>query len=363
MHLAQLRLRDFRNYTRLDVAFEPGFHLLLGRNAQGKTNILEAIYLLATLRSFRGVSHAELVRFGQKGFLVTARIVSAAMHEVRLYWSAHERRLTLDSQPVRRLTDYLGTLRVVVFCTEDLQLIKGTARHRRRFMDLLLTQTQPDYLPLLQRYMRALRARNALLKHSTVDLTTLDSFTAELVNCGEEIRRRRQQLVPTLHERIRSAYRRIAGGTEEVRVTYQPSVRSDFHVELARVRSRELARRTTLLGPHLDELELAIQDRPAATFASEGQKRSLALALKMAQAELLTEVHGAPPVLLLDDVMGELDQERRAAFLPLLEQAHHARSQVFMTATEESWPRELGRRLHRWRVENGTLAPLPGPAE
>ena len=359
MHLAQLRLRDFRNYARLDVTFEPGFHLFLGRNAQGKTNILEAIYLLATLRSFRGVGHADLVRFGQKGFLVAGRVVSTVPHDLRLYWSASERRLTLDGQPVRRLTDYLGTLRVVVFCAEDLLLVKGTARHRRRLMDLLLTQTQPDYLPLLQRYMRALRARNALLKQPGLEVQALESFTAELVTCGQEIQRRRQALVPTLAERVKSAYGRLTGGTEAVRLTYQPSVQADFLVALAQVRSRELARRTTLLGPHLDELDLAIEEHPAAVFASEGQKRTLALALKMAQAEYLASVHGAPPVLLIDDVMGELDRERRAAFLPLLERAHQASGQVFMTATEENWPRELGRRLQRWHVENGHLQRLP----
>jgi DNA replication and repair protein RecF len=359
VHLAQLRLRDFRNYARLDVTFEPGFHLFLGRNAQGKTNVLEAIYLLATLRSFRGVGHADLVRFGQKGFLVAGRVVSTVPHDLRLYWSASERRLTVDGQPVRRLTDYLGTLRVVVFCAEDLLLVKGTARHRRRLMDLLLTQTQPDYLPLLQRYMRALRARNALLKQPGLDVQALESFTAELVTCGQEIQRRRQALVPTLAERVKSAYGRLTGGTEAVRLTYQPSVQADFLVALAQVRSRELARRTTLLGPHLDELDLAIEEHPAAVFASEGQKRTLALALKMAQAEYLASVHGAPPVLLIDDVMGELDRERRAAFLPLLERAHQARGQVFMTATEENWPRELGRRLQRWHVENGHLQRLP----
>jgi len=187
----------------------------------------------------------------------------------------------------------------------------------------------------------------------------LESFTAELVTCGQEIQRRRQALVPTLAERVKSAYGRLTGGTEAVRLTYQPSVQADFLVALAQVRSRELARRTTLLGPHLDELDLAIEEHPAAVFASEGQKRTLALALKMAQAEYLASVHGAPPVLLIDDVMGELDRERRAAFLPLLERAHQASGQVFMTATEENWPRELGRRLQRWHVENGHLQRLP----
>src|SRR5215510_4243813 len=120
MRLAHLRLRDFRNYPRLDVDFEPGFHLLLGQNAQGKTNILEAIYLLATLRSFRGVGGAQMVRHGQKGYFAGAQVVGNGEHEVKMYWSAPERSLALDGRPVRKLTDYLGTVRAVVFCTEDL---------------------------------------------------------------------------------------------------------------------------------------------------------------------------------------------------------------------------------------------------
>src|SRR5438128_1251808 len=175
MHMAHLRLRDFRNYSRMDADFSPGFHLLLGDNAQGKTNILEAIYLIATLRSFRGVGSAQMVRHGQKGYFVGSRIIGQGEHETKMYWSQQERNLALDGQPVRKLTDYLGVIRAVVFCTEDLQLIKGTARVRRRFFDLLLAQTHPTYLPLLQRYTQALRSRNALLKQRPPDATALDS--------------------------------------------------------------------------------------------------------------------------------------------------------------------------------------------
>src|SRR5215472_13939448 len=186
MHLAHLRLRDFRNYARLDVDFAPGFQLLLGDNAQGKTNILEAIYLMATLRSFRGVGGAQMIRHGQKGYYVGGNVITQGNREIKMFWSANERKLALDGQPVKKLTDYLGALRTVVFCTEDLQLVKGAARARRRFLDLLLAQTQPGYLPLLQRYMRAVRNRNALLKQRIVDEAALDSFSAELVKLGNE---------------------------------------------------------------------------------------------------------------------------------------------------------------------------------
>ncbi len=355
MHLAHLRLRDFRNYARLDVDFAPGFHLLLGDNAQGKTNILEAIYLMATLRSFRGVGGAQMIRHGAKGYFVGGNVVGQSDHEIKMYWSARERKLALDGQPVKKLADYFGTLRTVVFCTEDLQLVKGAARARRRFLDLLLAQTQPGYLPLLQRYMHTVRARNALLKHRTADEAALESFSAELVKLGNDIIRARRELVPKFSPLARLAYRRISNDAEELRIEYQPSVKNDFAVELAQSRAREKSFRATLVGPHRDDLQLLLNEKSAAQFGSEGQKRTLAIALKMAQAEFLAGIHGSPPILLIDDVMGELDLKRRSGFLPLLEQARKTSGQVFMTCTEENWPRELGKDLQRWEVKAGNL--------
>lgn len=356
MYLTHLRLRDFRNYRRLDADFTPGFHLVLGQNAQGKTNLLEAIYLLATLRSFRGVGSAQLVRQGESGYFVGARLLSQAEHEIRLFWSPRQRRLLLDGRPVRRLTDYLGVLRAVAFCTEDLQLVKGTARIRRRFLDLLLSQTQPGYLPLLQRYVQALQSRNALLKQGRPDPGPLEGFTVELVRTGEEITRLRHALTPRLAPLAQQAYRQIARDTDPLQLQYVPSVKHDYSVELAQSKTRERTWRTTLIGPHRDDLEVRLNGLPAAQYSSEGQKRTLAIALKMAQAELLTATHGAPPILLLDDVLGELDAPRRAGLIPLLDRSQPARGQVFMTATEENWPRELSRNLVRWEVRAGTLA-------
>ena len=355
MHLAHLRLRDFRNYARLDADFTPGLHLLLGDNAQGKTNILEAIYLMATLRSFRGVGGAQMVRHGQKGYFVGGSVVGQGEHDIKIYWSSRERNLSLDARPVRKLTAYLGVLRTVVFCTEDLHLVKGVARARRRFLDLLLLQTYPGYLPLLQRYTHALRSRNALLKQPRPDPAALDGFSRELVKSGEEIIRLRRELVPRFSSLARLAYHRIASQAEELRLEYQPSVKQDFSVELAQSRHREGAYRSTLIGPHRDDLQLLLDGHSAAPFGSEGQKRTLAIALKLAQADYLTGLHGSPPVLLIDDIMGELDAQRRGGFLPLLQQARQSHGQVFMTATEQNWPEEPGREAQRWLVKEGTL--------
>lgn len=339
----------------MDGEFAPGFHLFLGDNAQGKTNLLEAIYLMASLRSFRGVAGSQMVRHGQKGYFVSGQVSSTAWHEIKLYWSASERRITLNNQPIRRLSDFLGTLRAVVFCTEDLQLIKGSAGSRRRYLDFLLVQTHPQYLSLLQSYTRALRSRNALLKQHRPDVTALDGFTHELVRYGCEIQKMRSELTPRISPIVCQAYQGISRGAESLKVIYLPDVKGDFLVELTRSRGREQVCRFTVVGPHKDDVDLLLDGKSASKFASEGQKRSIAIAMKMAQAEYLDQIHGSPPILLIDDVMGELDVHRRGGLLPLLSRTHRSHGQVFMTCTEENWPQELGTGLYRWNVEKGIL--------
>ncbi len=357
MHVARLKLRDFRNYGRLDAELAPGFHVFLGDNAQGKTNILEALYLLATLRSFRGVGGTQMIRHGAKGYFVGATIVAAGQHEVRAYWSPRERKLTVDERPIRRLSEYLGVLRAVVFCTEDLQLVKGPGRGRRRFIDLLLSQTEPGYLATLLRYTHAVRSRNAVLRQPLPDEDVLAGFTAEMVTHGERLMASRAALTPVLAPLVAGAHAEVSRGRDEVELSYHPAVRGDLAVELAKARPRERAMRMTVTGPHRDDLVLRLNGQPAASHASEGQKRTLAIALKMAQARQLGAVHGVQPVLLIDDVMGELDASRRAGLLPLLHGVHRGGGQVFMTCTEENWPREIASDLHRWRIDAGRCSP------
>ncbi|SVC69585.1 uncharacterized protein METZ01_LOCUS322439, partial [marine metagenome] len=198
--------------------------------------------------------------------------------------------------------------------------------------------------------------RNALLKRDSPDLVLLDSFTCELVATGEKLIVARRRLVKKLSPLIRLGYRKIAAKPEDARIDYAPSVREDFAVDLAKSRGREQRYRTTLVGPHRDELKLTLDGQPAAQYASEGQKRTFAIALKMAQADYLGGIHGSPPILLIDDVMGELDAGRRAGLLPLISRVGQALGQVFMTCTEENWPGELTGNLHRWQVDQGAVS-------
>ena len=208
---------------------------------------------------------------------------------------------------------------------------------------------------LLQRYARALRSRNALLKHLPLDARALESFSAELIRTGAELMRHRAELLPQLSPVAASAAAGISVQREQLELEYQPAVRGDFAEELHRSRDRERAVRTTLVGPHRDELKLKVDGRAVAQFGSEGQKRTVAIALKMAQAEVLSTAHGSPPVLLIDDVMGELDPHRRAGLVPLLDKVVRGRGQVFMTCTDENWPRELGGSHPKWGIASGAL--------
>jgi DNA replication and repair protein RecF len=299
-----------------------------------------------------------MVRHAQKHYFVGATVVSRTTDEIKMYWSVAQRKLALNSQPVRRLSEYLGAIRAVVFCSEDLQLVKGAAGIRRRFLDLLLVQTQAGYLALIQRYAAALRSRNALLKQRRIDEVSMDGFTRELIESGDQIVRARTELLPRIAPLIQEAYCRISNGAETLSLDYSRTVREDFAVELARNRARERSLRVTMIGPHRDDLVLRLDGQLASKYSSEGQKRSLAIALKMTQADYLSSIHGAPPILLIDDVMGELDLRRRSAFVPLLDRARRAQGQVFMTCTEENWPRELGRDILRWEVKRGMLRAL-----
>ena len=357
MYIRQLRIRDFRNYNQLDVTFQPGFHLFTGYNGQGKSNLLEAIYLLGTLKSFRGVSNIQMVARGRQGYFVGGTVVSEGESYIKIWWSPQERKLSLNGQNIIRTADFYGKVRCVVFCTEDIFLVKGAPSVRRRYMDLLLAQSDSSYLSVLQRYGQALQARNALLKEPVVNFAVIDSFSQELIASGIEITRRRRELIRRISPLVQNAYINIAGkNTEKIDLHYRPNIRSDMAVELAQARSKEIQCRYTTVGPHRDDLAFEMNGIPVVSVASEGQKRTWALALKIAQTEYLREIYGGFPILLIDDVMGELDTVRRQSLLPLLSQMVVSRGQTFMTCTEKNWPRELGLDMVEWKIEAGRIA-------
>ena len=359
MLLKELKLRSFRNYRRLDWSVGSGVNALVGINGQGKSNLLEAIYMLVTMKSYRGSRHQDMVLKNQKGYFIGGIVQSEIEARVKYYWGNDGRKLSLNEEPVASLKDYLGVIKGVIFSSEDIQLVRGSGRFRRRFLDLICTQIEVGYLENLQAYARALKHRNSLLKRSTIDSALLESFSYQLVKLGNNLIQTRRALVPRLNSLTRNSIAQItSGGEESLQITYKSSVKEDFEGELNRAQKRDIQYGTTSVGPHRDDLSLTINNLQADTFASEGQQRSIVIALKLSQVELLKQMFGYPPILLIDDVFGELDKVRKAAFIPLLESVNHGGSQVFLTSTDADSLKEKSNNWKFWEVKSGSVSDL-----
>lgn len=326
MHLRRLWLTDFRSYREADVAFDAGLTAVLGPNGQGKTNLLEAIGYLATLGSFRGAPTEALIRAGTERAIVRAeaeREGRELLLEAELLATGRNR-AQLNRQPLRRARDLLGALRVTVFSPDDLRLVKGSPGDRRGYLDNTLVALHPRHDQARTDLDRILRQRGALLKQAGGRLTaevelTLDVFDAKLTEAGETLARARQELVADLEPVLGEAYEQVARQGAIVRATYDPPwFAGGLAAALLAARKDDLRRGVSTVGPHRDELELVLDGLPARTHASQGEQRSLALALRLGAHEVVRRRTETPPVLLLDDVFSELDPERSAALLASL---------------------------------------------
>jgi DNA replication and repair protein RecF len=326
VHLRRLWLTDFRGYREADVALDPGLTVVVGPNGHGKTNLLEAVGYLATLASFRGAPTDALVRVGAERAIVRAEGESEGRElllEAEL--SANGRnRAQVNRQPLKRARDLLGIMRVTVFAPDDLALVKGGPAERRGYLDDALVALHPRHDQLRTDLDRILRQRGALLKQAGGRLTaevelTLDVFDAKLAVAGDALAAARADLVAELEPVLAGAYDRVARRSAEVRATYRPPWMADgLAAALAAARRDDLRRGVSTVGPHRDDLDLVLAGLPGRTHASQGEQRSLALALRLAAHEVVTRRTGTPPVLLLDDVFSELDPDRSDALVDSL---------------------------------------------
>ena len=343
MRLRRLWLTDFRNYAAAELAPAPdGLTVVHGANGEGKTNLLEAVGYLATQASFRGAPREALVREGCSQAVVRGeaeREGRELLLEAELNPVGRDRVL-VNRQPLRRGRDMLGGLRVIVFSPDDLALVKGAPSERRRFLDEALASLHPRNDALRADVERVLRHRNALLRQSAgaarrpgaaLDPTvavTLDVWDAKLAELGTALADARQELVAALEPALGKAYDQVAHTAAVVSVAYQRSWEGSLAEAVASARPEDLRRGLTTVGPHRDELHLAICGLPARTHASQGEQRSLALALRLAAHAVVTTSTGSPPVLLLDDVFSELDAGRQEALV-----AHLPSGQALLTTT------------------------------
>jgi DNA replication and repair protein RecF len=325
MQLRRLWLTDFRSYEAAEVEFAPGLTAVVGDNGQGKTNLLEAVAYVATLTSFRGAPAEALVRQGAASAVVRADLTRddrELLVEAEIV-PAGRSRVQVNRQRLSRNRDLLGALRVSVFAPDDLSLVKAGPAGRRRFLDDTLVALSPKNDELRSEVDRVLRQRNALLKQSGGRLSpevelTLDVWDEKLADAGTRLGERRVALLHDLAPYLGAAYADLAGAPVEVGATYESGWwggEAGRAGALAAARDEELRRRLTLVGPHRDEVGFAIDGLPARTHASQGEQRSLALALRLAAHRLVSEATGTPPVLLLDDVFSELDPARCEALV------------------------------------------------
>ncbi len=361
MRLCSVAVADFRNISSVNI--EPGerFNLLYGLNGQGKTNLLEAIYLLGSPRSFRSSRLPELVRHGERQARIIGMVESGGIqNSVRLDIETAGRKVEIDGKAVHKASELHGKLNAVVFSPDDTGMVRRGPDSRRRYLDRAVYMEDIGYLHCWHSYQRILKQRNHLLKSS--DRTGLDIWTEKLAETGAEVIERRLRFVAVLNGKLQHYYAVIAGGSETSRLSYQPDGVRSSERELIREELLELFGRqqrsderygTTTAGPHRDDLAFALDDRPLKAFGSQGQQKSFVLALKMAEMDNLHETFGEAPLLLLDDMSSELDAQRNHNLMEFLTTRE---IQVFITTTERS-PALLAAAPHCavFHVEGGNL--------
>lgn len=349
--LTTLRLSNFRCYSTLRWDIPAEGAVLLGANAQGKTSLMEALCFALTLHSPRATRLDKLTRHGEGSFGISLETEDGVR---RLQWLNRKLNLQVNGAERRDFNDYLAdTYPVTWLANSDITLVTGAAEERRGYLDFLGSQWHPVYRQALQAYRKALKSRNALLRNPRRSTATLRSYAALLAQHGEIIMQLRRQLLERLLPHILQVHKEISGGAERVSITYKPSARGPLAEELENCLAADERAGFTTVGPHRDDFALCIGGMPAAEYASEGQQRTLAIALQMAQGSLLQEETGKAPILLIDDVFGELDTARRRALLGMLP----VETQVFITTTTLNWLGEMEIQLPVLRIEGAGIAP------
>ncbi len=390
MHLTHLSLKDFRNYEELDLTLGQGLFLFRGENAQGKTNLLEAVAMLATSNSFHATSDREIVNWHSSDHVM--RIVAAVERhndelniEIVIFDPTQQekgtsaerelqfippqdrqrKRIKINGVP-KRAIDLIGQVTVVLFSPNDLSLVDGSPEERRRFLDRGLCQMQPHYCQALQKYRKIVTQRSALLKRireNQEDPRMLDYLDEKLTELATMITFERRRMVASLNQHVDELQAIISGGREHLTIVYRPSfviepgwdtleTLQHYRTQLLEARRKEIRQGVCLLGPHRDDLEFLVNGVNMLTYGSRGQQRTVALASKLGELAFMRSVSGEEPILLLDDVFSELDFSRREYLLR--EVLRH--EQVLITATDfASFPEEILVKAHQYQVVSGKV--------
>lgn len=317
MIIKSLELADFRNYESLNISFDEGTNILYGDNAQGKTNILEAIYVSATTKSHKGSKDKEIINFQKEEAHIRTYIQKDGLEQrVDMHLRKNKSKgIAVDGNKLKKAADLLGLLNVVFFSPEDLSIIKNGPMERRRFADLELCQLDNFYLYNLNNYNKIINQRNKLLKDMSYNpglKETLNIWDSQLVSYGSKIIERRKIFAEQLSEIIKEIHLKLSGGKEEILIQYEPDVCiSDFEEKMKNSQERDIRTKMTSVGPHRDDFSFIVNGIDIRKYGSQGQQRTAALSLKLSEIELVKKITKDTPVLLLDDVLSELDSNRQ----------------------------------------------------
>ena len=360
MRINNIILENFRNYKQLELNFNPGRNIIVGENAQGKTNLIEAIYLAAFARSFRTNNAGDMVRFGEKTGRVNVEINSEDIDKSIniVIRDDGKKMIQKDGKVIRKTADLLNNIVVIIFSPDDLRIIKDSPDKRRSYINRELSQMRPHYYELLKNYNEALKQKNALLK-GAFNKEVMDVFDHQLADAAYEIIRYRREFVEMLSAEASDIMSAISGGKETLRVEYKtscdfisaPEGREILYKQFYHHRDRDIYAGNATLGPHRDDLEFYINDIDAKKYGSQGQQRTVALSLKLAEIRIAKQLLDEYPILLLDDVLSELDLDRQQFLVNQIEDV-----QLFITSAElndEVIEHLKGGTL--FRVESGTI--------
>ncbi|KAB7707635.1 DNA replication/repair protein RecF [Bacillus aerolatus] len=369
MHITDLSLENYRNYVSLDIEFENKVNVFLGENAQGKTNIIESIFVLAMAKSHRTSNDKDLIRWEAEYAKIKGRVQKARSSiPLELIISKKGKKAKCNHLEQQRLSQYVGNMNVVMFAPEDLHLVKGNPQVRRRFIDMEIGQVSPVYLHDISQYHKVLQQRNHYLKQlqikKTNDFTMLDVLTDQLIQLAVKIVRKRFDFIHLLQDWARTIHSGISRGGENLDILYEPSVDvSDGHDSSKMVnifeekyhsqRKKEVERGVTMSGPHRDDLVFQVNDKNVQTFGSQGQQRTTALSVKLAEIELIHSEIKEYPILLLDDVLSELDDYRQSHLLNTIQ----GKVQTFVTTTStEGINHQTLQEAATFAVKEGTIS-------
>ncbi len=366
MQIRNLKLRNFRNYDCLNMNFSDSFNIIYGNNAQGKTNIIEAIFLCASGRSHRTSKDQELLKNGESGFEIKLQFTKETIdEEIRINFNNEERKkIRINDIPVRKIGDLMGHLNAVIFSPEDLFIIKQGPAERRRFIDITLSQLRPSYFYDLQQYAKILFQRNNLLKSISVHRSledTLEVWNKHLVKTGSRIIRARRKFIGDLCGFASARHDKLTNHEEKLQLEYSPSfeisdeckdeeIENIFSFTVERNRENEIRKGTTVVGPHRDDVDIILNGESTKVYGSQGQQRTSVLSMKLAEIDLMKEESGDFPVLLLDDVLSELDDRRKEYLLESI-----SGLQTFITCTDLSFYKNESPAASVFHIDNGSI--------